>query len=117
MHLVAVLTKEGFNVRSDVILVLDNAAVNRSQMTRSALEELGLQTLYLPAYTPQLAPVEAIFGIVKGRMSGIKVPRPVRFGSPEGEELLKGELDRVESKSILQSFTLSIRWARQYLRL
>lgn len=51
-HIAAVLSLEGFDLGKETLLVMDNAAVNRSKKTMAAVEALGLPVLFLPPYTP-----------------------------------------------------------------
>jgi transposase len=49
-------------------VVLDNGSVHRSLLIRRALPTLarqGVHLFFLPAYSPQLNDIEAIFGVIK----------------------------------------------------
>ena len=44
---------------------MDNASIHSSKKTSRAIAELGLRIELLPPYSPNLAPVELVFGITK----------------------------------------------------
>jgi len=51
------------------VVVLDNVGIHVSRQVRAALPGLarrGLTLFYLPAYSPELNDVEAVFGVLKG---------------------------------------------------
>lgn len=51
-------------------VVLDNSSVHRSLHIRRALPTLarqGVHLFFLPAYSPELNDIEAIFGVIKGQ--------------------------------------------------
>ncbi len=47
------------------VVVLDNAAFHKSKMTREIIETSGAKMLFLPAYSPDLNPIEHDFGAIK----------------------------------------------------
>ncbi|ORD93148.1 hypothetical protein ECANGB1_979 [Enterospora canceri] len=49
---------------------MDNAAIHRYRGLTSVLDELGIQTLYHPPYSPFLNPIENVFSVWKNMVSG-----------------------------------------------
>ena len=49
----------------DLYLVLDNAGYNRSYKVQDLAEELGIKIMYLPAYSPNLNPIERLWKFMK----------------------------------------------------
>lgn len=47
------------------IVILDNLAVHKREMLRGALREVGCRALFLPAYSPDLNPIELAYSTVK----------------------------------------------------
>ena len=55
--------------KGDLVVVLDNASIHRSQVVRDALprlQEQGTRLYYLPPYSPKLNLIESVFGGIKG---------------------------------------------------
>jgi transposase len=53
-------------LRPDDIVVLDNLSAHQSGRARQAVEARGAQLWFLPAYSPDLSPIEEAFAKVKG---------------------------------------------------
>ncbi len=53
--------------RKSCTLLLDNASMNRSEVTRTHFREFGLPIMYLAPYSFKMAAVEKLFAIVKNR--------------------------------------------------
>lgn len=60
--------QDGFLKRGDIV-ILDNASIHMAQDSRVILNHIfnlaGIQLSFLPTYSPDLNPIEFIFGIVK----------------------------------------------------
>ena len=48
------------------VLVVDNASIHKVAGIRELVEESGMRLLYLPAYSPNLNPIELAFSTIKG---------------------------------------------------
>lgn len=46
---------------------MDNAKFHHSRCVRDPISEAGIRLLYLPPYSPQLNPIENLFGVLKNR--------------------------------------------------
>ena len=51
-----------------IYLVLDNAPYNRSYRVRDLAKELRIKILYLPAYSPNLNPIERLWKFMKKKV-------------------------------------------------
>ena len=51
----------------DVCLVMDNARIHHAVCAREFMVENGINHLYLPPYSPDLNPIENVFGTLKTR--------------------------------------------------
>jgi transposase len=47
------------------VVVLDNLSVHKNERIRQAIEARGCQVLFLPAYSPDLTPIEEAFSKLK----------------------------------------------------
>jgi len=43
-------------------IIMDNASIHKGERVRELLEQKGFQLVFLPAYSPQLNPIEEVFG-------------------------------------------------------
>jgi transposase len=53
-------------LRAGQVVVLDNLAAHKGERVRELIESRGCQLLYLPAYSPDLNPIEEAFSKIKG---------------------------------------------------
>jgi transposase len=54
--------------RPDAILVMDNLAAHKAEAVRKALDAAGIAYRYLPAYSPDLNPIEQAWSKLKTRL-------------------------------------------------
>ena len=52
------------------VVVLDNAAFHRSPSLRTLVESFGCSLMFLPAYSPDLNPIEHIWATLKASIRG-----------------------------------------------
>ena len=64
-----------FAVNRDNILILDNARFHHRQDVRLCLNQNNIPFKFLPAYSPQLNPIEEFFSSLKSRYNALR-PRP-----------------------------------------
>ena len=50
---------------NQIFYFLDNCLSHRSKIALNSLNRSSIQAIFLPAYSPQFAPIELIFGITK----------------------------------------------------
>jgi transposase len=58
-------------LRSGQTVLLDNLAVHKGQRVRELIEAAGCHLLFLPAYSPDFAPIEQAYAKVKGILRSI----------------------------------------------
>jgi transposase len=51
--------------RPDTVVVIDNLAAHKAERVRAALEAAGIAYRYLPAYSPDLSPIEPCWSKLK----------------------------------------------------
>ena len=50
------------------IVVMDNLSVHKGARVRQLIEDKGCQPLFLPAYSPDLSPIEETFSKIKANL-------------------------------------------------
>lgn len=56
---------EGIELNRGAVLLLDNAKIHKSKSVIWFLNEMKIHTIFLPAYSPDMAPVEKYFSLMK----------------------------------------------------
>lgn len=59
------------SLRPGQTVLLDNLAVHKGQRVRDLIEAAGCSLLFLPAYSPDFAPIEQAFAKIKGILRSI----------------------------------------------
>jgi transposase len=62
--------------RPEALVAMDNLAPHRAAAVRAALRQAGLEHRYLPAYSPDLNPIELAWSKLKGRLRSV-APRTI----------------------------------------
>jgi len=57
----------------DICIVMDNLAVHRCNEVVDRLDELGLEYVFTPAYSPDFNPIESVFAIFKNRFKRMRI--------------------------------------------
>jgi len=58
------------------IVVMDNLSVHKTTKAREAIESMGAQIWYLPAYSPDLNPIEKMWSKIKAHLRKAKARNP-----------------------------------------
>jgi transposase len=79
--------------RPDAVVVMDNLAAHKAACVRAALDKAGISYRYLPAYSPDMNPIELAWSKLKARL------RSVGARSREAlEQAIPGALAAVTSR-------------------
>lgn len=76
------LKKECYPLEQTVHIVLDGAVYHRSEMVRNAAKVLNIELHYLPAYSPNLNPIERLWKVMNEHVrNNTYFPSKVAFTS------------------------------------
>jgi transposase len=71
------------------IVVMDNLSPHKSDPTLALITNAGAQVLFLPAYSPDLNPIEKMWSKVKGLLRGAEARTPAGLIAAIGQALAK----------------------------
>ena len=95
--------KETIGLPNDKMwLVLDNSSVHCSSKVRQYLKEKCLTWIYLPQYTPELAPVELFFCQLKRLMSKKRMATIINLDNESGKKILIETIVSISRLSIMK---------------
>jgi transposase len=87
-------------LRPDDIVIMDNLSPHKSDPTLALITDTGAQVLFLPAYSPDLNPIEKMWSKVKNLLRGMEARTPADLITAIGQALAK-----VTAKDALGWFT------------
>ena len=70
------------------IVILDNLSIHRGPRVRAAIEARGCRLLFLPAYSPDLSPIEEAFSKLKAFLRRVGARTPESLQEAIGQALL-----------------------------
>jgi transposase len=76
------------------VLILDNARIHHAAAVKEKIAQLNRPVRYLPAYTPQLNPIENIFAEIKSKFLSRREENEMTSG--EVEDLIKDSIFEME---------------------
>jgi transposase len=74
-------------LRSGDIIVMDNLSPHKSDPTLALITNAGAQVLFLPAYSPDLNPIEKMWSKVKNLLRGAEARTPTDLITAIGQAL------------------------------
>jgi hypothetical protein len=76
--------------------VLDNAAAHHNNLVKQLAAKLKIELMFLPAYTPELNPIEALWGIIKRDFKQrLMQTKHIVKEQAQFQELLQSSLDAI----------------------
>jgi transposase len=87
-------------LRPGDLVVMDNLSPHKSDPTLTLITNAGAQVLFLPAYSPDLNPIEKMWSKVKNLLRGAEARTPADLITAIGQALAK-----VTSKDAMGWFT------------
>jgi transposase len=76
-------------LRPGDLVVMDNLSPHKSDPTLALIIQAGAQVLFLPAYSPDLNPIEKMWSKVKGLLRGAEARTPADLITAIGQALAK----------------------------
>jgi transposase len=71
-------------LKKKAIMQADNARIHISKETRRVAAKIGIRFRFLPPYSPEYAPVELVFGLIKSKFREKSSTKRINFGKAEG---------------------------------
>ena len=94
------LELRSLNSPNKTVVILDNAAYHSSKDTKDKMKNMNYNFMFLPPYSPILAPVEQYFKQIKAKMRSFKIGKPINFSSHEGWDQICRAWDWVKKTSL-----------------
>ena len=100
------------------IIVMDNAVTHRSKPMHEYFKENDIRVVYIPPYTPELAPIERLFSVLKHSVLKRSIGRLVDLKSQEADKILSKSIltfDASTIRRLWRTFTTELTCAIDYI--
>ena len=91
------------------IALVDNASYHKTKESRLKLTEIFDHVFFIPPYTPQYAPIELFFNIVKMKLKKHIKDAAINLNSSVGEKKIKEIISLITKAWVIGWFKQSIR--------
>ena len=91
--------KMGKNL-SKSLIIMDNCPYQKSKMVKEKLKYWKINWIYLPPYTPELAPIELLFRSLKAKLRICDAKGETRLSSQRGIDVITAALRQIKSEEI-----------------
>ena len=98
---------------NNIMITLDNAPPHKSLKSYKKLKEIDVDVLFLPPYSPELAPVEFYFRDLKSVMKKINRNINIKFNSEKGRMKIYETLTKIGKNIVLNWWKEMIENAKQ----
>ena len=96
---------------SHMLVILDNSSTHRSRLWLDLLKEEKWYTAFLPQYSPELAPVELFFSLIKSKFIELSDGNSINLKSSKGIRLIR------EACQIIPKSTIIKLWLKLLIRM
>ena len=83
-----------------VVVTLDNASIHSTADVKATASKFGMKIIGLPPYWPHLAPVEYVFGAIKGHIRNTSTYGIINYSKSSGKRIIKGFKELTQAKGI-----------------
>ena len=94
----------GKNIKDEVIFLQDNATIHHGKLIKRIATKLDLWMHFLPTYSPEIAAVELIFGVLKRKIRTTRTTHLIDFGADGCKELIMNSLNSIRSDTIIKTW-------------
>ena len=99
-EILSFLTEQQGVMKEKTLILMDNASFHRAKIVMEFLDSCGVCVAFIPPYSPELAPVEKYFGILKDLVNKSKTTTVINWKSKEGIALIGKWIKRIDLTTI-----------------
>ena len=109
------IASHNFKYNRNVVIILDNCSFHRNKEWQLLMKSSNYTYMYIPQYSPIVAPIELIFGKFKYLIKNDKLTGAIRWNSLEGIEQVGHFISKIQKEEIVAWFRHSLKISRMYL--
>ena len=85
-----------------ICFILDNSSVHWSEKVQNYLKERNWSGIFLPQYSPELAPIELFFGILKKRILARQADEVINLDKDSGRRAIEEVVRSIDRTTIVK---------------
>ena len=109
------IRRNGLFGYSKIMMTLDNCPCHQSNKSKKFMAKLGYNILFLPPYSPQLSPIEGVFGVLKHHLKTKYKFSTINLSSTINHNKIFNALKTFDSSQIRAYFKNFYKWIRTVL--
>ena len=86
--------------KEDLIKILDNSSVHWSEKVQNYFKERNWSGIFLSQYSPELAPIELFFGILKKRILARQADEVINLDKDSGRQAIEEVVRSIDRTTI-----------------
>ena len=98
-----------------VLFLQDNATIHHGKLIKRIVTKLDLWMHFLPTYSPEIAAVRLIFGVLQRKIRTTRTAHLIDFGADDGKELIMNSLNSILSDTIIKTWKRAIGKAKDLI--
>ena len=98
-----------------MIIIFDNWSIHIGKLTYKLLKKLSYKVFYIPAYSPEFAPVEMSFSLLKRTLSESNKNKGIRLLFRQNLTKIYQSLRLLTSKTLKRMFGRLFKTMKDYL--
>ena len=79
----------------------DNFKIHNSNKVKELINKSRLMFVFIPAYTPEYAPVEKVFRIIKAKLRKIRAHKSINWNKKKGKHVIKTLIESVPKSQLI----------------
>jgi hypothetical protein len=99
----------------NVTITLDNASIHLTKLIKKTATNFDFRIMYLPPYTPMLAPVEQVFEIIKSKIRASNRRETADFSKESGQRLILEAMNTLSGAMIQKVWMKFVKQAKLYI--
>ena len=103
------------NAFNKYVYVMDNASIHHSLTTTNNFKRLNIFVVYLPPYSPELAPIELFFRLVKNKIRGSENKKEYSFSNQKERMVIFQSIKNTHQISILKMWNEFLTKAKNWI--
>ena len=89
---------------SEVLLLMDNSSIHKTNEVQNRILEAKMKIMYIPWYTPQFAPIEQWFSLIKNKLRSFKSYKSLNLSLKENINTIFEAMKSLNSRMIKKLF-------------